>query len=79
MVLSAHDGLGAGYVKRSIDQLPRQGTTAPWLMSTNYRSDLRVLREGSVADANLRFTTSTVEVGRLAPANRLPAQHALCG
>ncbi|BDX31870.1 hypothetical protein TUM20985_24170 [Mycobacterium antarcticum] len=52
--------LGAGYVKRSIDQLPRQGDTAPWQMSMNCRSDLKVLREGSVEDANLRFTTSTV-------------------
>lgn len=26
----------------------------------NYRSDLKVLREGSVEDANLRFTTSRV-------------------
>jgi len=49
---------GAGYVQRVIDQLPRRGTTAPWTVSMNYLADARQLREGPVADPNLRFASS---------------------
>ena len=48
---------GAGYVQRSLDQLPRQGLEAPWLMSMNYQSDVKVLRKGPVADVNLKFSS----------------------
>ncbi|SHN43404.1 flavin-containing monooxygenase [Cryptosporangium aurantiacum] len=47
----------AGYVKRSLDQLPRQGLTAPWLMSMNYQADVKLLRNGPVTDPALRFTS----------------------
>ncbi len=47
----------AGYVKRSLDTLPRQGAQAPWLMSMDYHSDTRLLREDSVTDPNLRFSS----------------------
>ncbi len=46
----------AGYVQRSIDHLPRQGAGEPWLMSMDYRADVKRLRTGSVIDPNLRFT-----------------------
>ncbi len=58
--------LGAGYVKRSTDQLPRQGDAAPWQMSMNYQLDTKVLHDGPVEDDNLRFTTSTVGIRPLA-------------
>ncbi|MDI3288025.1 NAD(P)/FAD-dependent oxidoreductase [Polyangium sp. 15x6] len=45
----------AGYVQRSIHELPRQGDRAPWLMSMDYHSDTKLLREDSVEDQNLRF------------------------
>jgi len=47
---------GAGYLKRSMDELPRQGDRVPWLTSTNYRSDVQLLRAGSVADPELHFS-----------------------
>ena len=47
--------LGAGYVKRSLDILPRQGDHAPWLMSMRYQADLEMLREGPVDDPHLHF------------------------
>ncbi|EYF04444.1 flavin-containing monooxygenase [Chondromyces apiculatus] len=47
----------AGYVQRSIDTLPRQGDRAPWLMTMDYEADAKLLREGSVADPNLRFSS----------------------
>jgi cation diffusion facilitator CzcD-associated flavoprotein CzcO len=46
---------GAGYVKRSVGDLPRQGERAPWLMSMDYHADTKLLRTDSVADPELRF------------------------
>ena len=54
---------GAGYVQRSIGELPRQGERAPWLMSMDYQSDVRLLRTGPVAHPALRFS----RVGAAAP------------
>lgn len=48
---------GAGYVKRSLHMMPRQGLAHPWLMSMNYHSDVKLLRGGPVEDDNLRFTS----------------------
>jgi monooxygenase len=42
--------LQAGYVLRSLDALPRQGTAAPWRLHQNYFRDLRLLKRGSVDD-----------------------------
>jgi monooxygenase len=48
---------GAGYVQRSISELPRQGMQAPWLMSMDYYSDVKLLKEASVEDPNLHFSS----------------------
>ena len=45
----------AGYVLRSLDQFPKQGSKAPWKVSMNYARDLVSLRYGSVTDA-MRFS-----------------------
>jgi monooxygenase len=47
---------GAGYVQRSLDELPRQGERFPWLMSWNYAADVRLFRKGAVADEHLVFS-----------------------
>lgn len=49
----------AGYIKRGIDHLPRQGTKEPWLMSMDYQADVKLLREDSVEDECLRFSSPT--------------------
>ncbi|WP_369130391.1 flavin-containing monooxygenase [Modestobacter roseus] len=46
----------AGYVQRSVDQLPRQGDRTPWLTSMDYRTDRTLLRADSVVDPELLFT-----------------------
>ncbi|HET8940198.1 MAG TPA: NAD(P)/FAD-dependent oxidoreductase [Polyangiales bacterium] len=46
---------GAGYVKRALADLPRQGPTYPWVMSMDYALDEKALRHGPVEDPNLRF------------------------
>ncbi len=47
-------GLTAGYVQRSADQLPRQGTATPWRLHQNYLRDVLLMRRGPVTDA-VRF------------------------
>ncbi|MBY0287571.1 MAG: NAD(P)/FAD-dependent oxidoreductase [Mycobacteriaceae bacterium] len=48
----------AGYVKRALDLMPRQGDGAPWMMSSSYTADVKLLRSDSVLDPNLQFDTS---------------------
>ncbi|MGH3206190.1 MAG: flavin-containing monooxygenase, partial [Trebonia sp.] len=45
----------SGYIRRSIAQLPRQGTRAPWRISPTYSADVKLLRRGRVDDPELRF------------------------
>ncbi len=47
---------GAGYVRRALAELPRQGAEFPWAMSWNYAEDRRLLLEGRVDDPQLHFT-----------------------
>src|SRR3954447_1139776 len=48
--------LSAGYVQRSIAQLPRQGSRAPWRLHQNYLKDLRMMRRGPLADEGMSFS-----------------------
>jgi monooxygenase len=50
--------LQAGYVTRSVDQLPRQGPKAPWRLHQNYLRDVRMMRHGSLTD-DVRFGRAT--------------------
>lgn len=47
---------GAGYVKRALDMLPRQGDRAPWEMTFNYIEDAKMLGRGPIKDPALRFS-----------------------
>jgi len=47
--------LKAGYVLRSLDRLPRQGSAAPWRLYQNYPRDLLMLRHGRLDDEGVRF------------------------
>jgi len=49
--------LTAGYVLRSVDQLPKQGSKEPWKLRMNYPIDLRALRYGEVDDGALLFSS----------------------
>src|SRR3954470_948795 len=64
--------LSAGYVQRSIAQLPRQGSRPPWRLHQNYLKDLRMMRRGPLEDEGMTFS-------RAGPA-RLPKEAApRCG
>ncbi|MFI8513323.1 flavin-containing monooxygenase [Streptomyces sp. NPDC085460] len=58
---------GAGYVRRALDRLPRQGPEAPWATSTSYRSDRRLLRRDGIADGHLRFSGPATRTARRPP------------
>lgn len=47
----------SGYVQRSIEQFPRQGTKAPWRLYQNYALDLMNLRFAAVDDGVMRFSS----------------------
>ncbi|WP_084455295.1 alpha/beta fold hydrolase [Comamonas composti] len=49
---------GAGYVQRALSSMPRQGLEWPWLMSMDYREDVKVLRRGPVEDECLQFSSA---------------------
>ena len=61
---------GAGYVRRSLDSLPRQGTEAPWLMSMNFLADRRDLQKGALVDEHLHFSGPDGADPRAAEADR---------
>ena len=48
----------AGYVQRSVDLFPQQGSTGPWTVEMDYWADHDRLRKGSVEDPALRFSTA---------------------
>jgi cation diffusion facilitator CzcD-associated flavoprotein CzcO len=45
----------AGYVLRALEELPKQGPSAPWRLRMNYVLDLLTLRFGKVDDGVLTF------------------------
>jgi len=55
MAGSPFTSFGAGYLKRALDRLPRQGDRAPWRISPTVSADARLLRRPSVAGRELRF------------------------
>jgi monooxygenase len=48
----------SGYVLRSIDQFPRQGSRAPWRLYQNYALDIISLRRGRIEDGAIEFSGS---------------------
>jgi monooxygenase len=49
--------LNSGYVRRAIDQFPKQGLEAPWRLHQNYARDVALLRYGALEDEALEFST----------------------
>ncbi len=47
----------SGYVLRSLDKLPKQGSKEPWKLRQNYPLDLRTMRRGPIDDGAMRFST----------------------
>jgi monooxygenase len=48
--------LMSGYVLRSINAFPKQGTKAPWRLHQNYARDILMLRRGALEDEGMEFS-----------------------
>jgi monooxygenase len=46
----------SGYVQRSIDKFPRQGSSVPWKLYQNYAIDRVLLRHAAVDDRSMQFS-----------------------
>ena len=64
----------AGYVQRSLDELPRRGLTAPWLMVGTSWEDEALLKSSSVFDPALRYTIDPALSAAPASARRRKAR-----
>jgi len=57
----------SGYVLRSIDELPKQGSKAPWRLHQNYALDIVSLRHGAIEDGAMQFSRNGSAVEVLTP------------
>jgi monooxygenase len=64
--------LASGYVQRSVDNFPRQGTVTPWRLNQNYPRDVRLLRHGPIDDAGVAFSRAPLQAAER-PAQALAA------
>jgi monooxygenase len=46
----------SGYVQRSLDRFPKQGSEEPWKLRQNYIIDIRTIRRGALEDGAMRFS-----------------------
>ncbi len=60
----------SGYVQRSLDHFPKQGSKEPWKLRQNYVLDIRTIRRGAVDDGAMRFSGDAAEKPA---AERVPA------
>jgi cation diffusion facilitator CzcD-associated flavoprotein CzcO len=49
--------LNSGYVMRSIDRFPKQGSKEPWKLRQNYVIDIRTIRRGPIDDGAMQFSS----------------------
>ncbi|SOC49746.1 Predicted flavoprotein CzcO associated with the cation diffusion facilitator CzcD [Blastococcus aggregatus] len=56
--------LAAGYVQRSLAQLPKQGRRTPWRLHQNYIRDVQLMRRGPLEDEGITFSAAPVRTER---------------
>jgi len=54
----------SGYVRRAMEQWPKQGDRAPWRLDQNYAKDLMNLRYAKLDDGVLRFSNRAGETAK---------------
>ena len=57
----------SGYVQRSLDQFPKQGSREPWKLRQNYVFDIRTIRRGAIDDGAMRFSSDATEASPAGP------------
>jgi cation diffusion facilitator CzcD-associated flavoprotein CzcO len=68
--------LNSGYILRSVDKFPHQGSERPWRVYQNYALDVVALRLGSLQDAAMRFVPSAAVDGPAAASEPATAARA---
>jgi len=63
----------SGYVLRSLDTLPRQGSKTPWRLHQNYIKDLSMMRYGRMDDGTMEFKSAPLY--NPLHANQRPSSH----
>ena len=53
---SIMDRLQSGYVQRGADRLPRQGSSAPWQVTHDFRKDRKLMLDSAIDDGVLEFS-----------------------
>ena len=61
----------SGYVLRSLDHFPKQGSKEPWKLHQNYVLDIRTIRRGEIEDGAMRFSSGAPQAR---PADRSPPE-----
>ena len=67
----------SGYIQRSLDSFPGQGSKAPWRLRQNYALDLLALRFGRLADGTLQWTKPKSHGSPIAAGDDGVARHSL--
>ncbi len=49
-------GLSSGYIQRSADRFPKQGSRMPWQVHQSYLKDYRALKRSEVTDEVMVFS-----------------------
>jgi monooxygenase len=63
----------SGYVTRSMDKFPRQGTKPPWRLYQNYARDLALIRFSGLDDGVLELKRAPERAARVAAASQAEA------
>lgn len=54
--------LTSGYVQRTADRFPKQGSKLPWKVNQNYLRDIKLLRKSKLDDSVIKFSKATAKV-----------------
>ena len=60
--------LASGYVRRSLADLPKQGSRKPWRLHQNYIRDVQLMRRGPLEDEGMTFQRRTAAARTKQPA-----------
>jgi len=61
----------SGYVLRSLDEFPKQGSKEPWKLRQNYLLDSRAIRRAPLVDGAMQFSAAPASAAR--PSDRVAA------
>jgi hypothetical protein len=64
----------SGYVQRALSRFPKQGESAPWLITQNYARDIFLMRHGKLEDGALVFRRAHETVQDVAEAVPVAAE-----